>query len=190
MYKCTYVQVYGCRSGCCGVLRRRKRRHERGSRRARQARHGEVARRQLQRLHNAHCQRPPGASPATTQTQCHKLLGITIAQIPRGFDGPHDYVKLHLKMLRDIAPSIKKYANGVAGYVGEPGIKTEGMCITLCSTVTADWLVEDVVLQLATTSGVVMQLNGIAESTCGDNTIVISYDLRRQYQIKKAKDTG
>lgn len=56
----------------------------------------------------------------------------------------------------------------------DPGIKTESTFITLWSTATADWLVEDVVLQLATTSGVVMQLNGIAESTCGDNTIVIS----------------
>lgn len=74
-------------------------------------------------------------------------------------------------MLRDETPSIKKYANGVAGCVGEiaaePGTKTS---ITLWSTAIADWLVEDVVLQLATTSGVVMQLNGIAESTCGDNT--------------------
>lgn len=72
----------------------------------------------------------------------------------------------------------------------DPGIKAEGVFITLWSTVTADWLVEDVVLQLATTSGVVMQLNGIAESTCGDNTTVTSHDLWRQYQITKAKDTG
>lgn len=50
----------------------------------------------------------------------------------------------------------------------DAGTKTEE--ITLWSTASADWLVEDVVLQLATTSGVVMQLNGIAESTCGNNT--------------------
>lgn len=48
--------------------------------------------------------------------------------------------------------------------------KPRQLRFTLGSTATADWGVEDVVLQLATTSGVVMQLNGIAESPCENKT--------------------
>lgn len=45
--------------------------------------------------------------------------------------------------------------------------------VTLGSTATADCAVDDVVLQLDTTSGVVMQLNEIAESTCGNRRALV-----------------
>lgn len=67
--------------------------------------------------------------------------------------------------------AIKKYANGVQAFTVKAHIaQAVGVSVTLGSTATAACGEEAVVLQLATTSGVVMQLNGIAESPCGNKT--------------------